>query len=1214
MKITINLTLLILILPLYIVAQCPSRPVASFRLNDNDICFGQSITVVNTSNENGNDVYYVWEWGDGTQDIVQDNRGVTHKYDQPINFCAEASAAGGFARDITLRMVNRNAQCLGHASKSEIFIFATPQTNFTFDDVCISNPVVKFKNTTCPLDNRYTFEWDFGDPASGANNTSGAENPTHTYPRIGSYTVKLKVTGFCGAFTISKQIRVLDPPQASATYSKLPVYCAPYELRIINTSINGTLHRWKITPDTGWAYTTGYDSYSGSPIVRFNSVGDYKMILTASSPCGIDSKWETNTISVRQKPKIALDSINGICIPFAFKPVPKLIYSGGETPQYLWTFNNGGQTTTSTNFDPGTINFVSPGNSSVQFKASNGCGDTTITQNMQLTGTLNISFPNVRTQLCDIDSFVVLRGTPAGGTWSGRGITSSGIVSPKNLGTGDYTFNYSIIQGTCRDNQDITIKVIGNKVLAGEIQEVCNSNQSRLILRGGTPAGGTWSGRGVIDSINGIFDPSLVRVGETSVIYTYRDAGSGCPNDDAKNITVNAAPKAILDIINLGVCSNANKLFTHKSQGAIEYKWYFGDGDSSSLENPFRAYQLPGQYDLTLIAKSFRGCSDTTNQKVSVITAPKIGFAINKKEGCTPLNVALNNTTQGAGIAYLWDFGNGSTSSQTQPGQVTLINNSDRDTTYKIVLNAIVAGCSNIKDSVVVTVVAPPKASFGLDVEKGCSPLKVKFNNLSTGSPRNFAWDFRNGGTTTDAIPTVQSFLTDSVAREYSIKLVASNICRSDSIEKKITVNSSFLRPLFAVNQDRGCEPLTVNFTNYAATGTTVTYDFGDGNRYTNPNPTYNFEKAGIYTVTQYASGICGADSVKKVITVYPTPSAKFTYQQFDSCHDYRVKFKSNISQDVNIVWDFGDSTQNGQNNPIHNFRKAGLYKTTLKVQGIGTTCTAADSTIVEVKSPLKFKIDSIVNSKCYGVNSGAIVIRRGDVTGGALKYQFSLNDSTFKEVNTSGVFSNLKGREYYTVWVRDTAGCTDTAQVFINGRLPLNIDAGPMREVELGDSLLIFIQGNVREKLKVKWEPEVGVTCPTCEQTFIKPKISTIYRIDATDALGCTERTFLTVAVNKVVKIFVPNTFSPNDDGFNDVFSPHTGLSVQRVKYLRIFNRWGEMVYQAQNFEPNDRNIFWDGRHRGKSLEPQVLVYVMEVELVDGAIELVKGDVTVVK
>ncbi len=1214
MKVCLLTTLIALTIHSFITAQCPDRPSAALRLVGNDICFGQSISTINVSEERSNDVYYVWEWGDGTKDIVQDKSPQTHTYNQPINFCASV-AAGGLDYKITLRMVNRAPTCFSHASTSEVFIYARPQSNFSALDVCIVSPTVNFVNETCPRTNReMQFLWDFGDPASGAANTSTQETPKHTYPTaVGDYTVTLTATSFCGSHTFSKKIRVVENPAALADYPKQPVYCLPYTMSLKNTSISSTGAFWKITPDTGWTYVNGTSGIHTNPTVRFNKKGDYKIYLTSPNLCGEPAKWESETISVRDKFKISLDTISGACIPLVFTPKIKLIEDGGIPPQYVWTFDNNGQTTTSNNLNPGTINFPNAGASSVTFKATNACGDTSIVHDMQLAGTLNITFPNLKDKLCDIDSLVKLRAAPTGGRWTGAGVATDGTFKPATLGIGSYPMMYTFIQGTCRDSQRITISVVGTTVTADGEQEVCKTLSAGLILRGGTPAGGSWTGRGVTDTLRGIFEPALLSAGEHKVTYTYRESAAQCPNIATKTITVHAAPKANIDTIS-GFCSNAAKVYTHRSQGAVDFKWIFGDGDSSSLEKPVRAYRQEGTFDLKLIVRNFQNCFDTAYKKIQVLSAPKVAFDISKKEGCTPLDIIFNNRTQGSDVNYLWDFGNGLTSNSKQPSTVTFRNTIDKDTTFKVYLNAFIAGCAAIRDSQTVTVYTFPKANFGMDAEKGCSPLTVGFNNLSTGSPRSYFWDFGNGKTGQDIIPPAQIFTTDSFSRDYKIKLVVSNTCRSDSVEKNIAVTTSLLRPFFSVNQSSGCEPLTVNFTNYASSGSTVTYDFGDGNRYTNPNPTYIFEKPGTYTVKQYASGVCGGDSIQRTINVYSNPKAKFTFLQNNACHDYRVQFKSSDIQGVNLLWDFGDSTQNGSNNPLHDFKKAGTYKVILKAETIEYTCKNADTVLVEVKPPLRFKIDSVIHSKCYNVNTGAIVIRRGDVTGGALKYEFALDDSTFKEPTTSGVFSGLKGREFYTVWVRDTANCKDSARVFIDGRLPLSIDAGGTREVDLGDSVLVFVQGNVREPLNVKWEPPVGVSCPTCEQVFIRPKVTTIYTINASDKYGCKERIFLNVAVNTKRRIFIPNTFSPNDDGFNDVFMPHANLSVEKVKYLRIFSRWGETVFERTNFLPDDRSAAWDGKFRGTPLEPNVFIYVMEVELINGEIEILKGDLTLLR
>ena len=269
MKISQRILLSALFIPHFITAQCPNRPNASLRLLTNDICFGSSVTAINSSDENGNDVYYIWEWGDNTRDTVNDKSSKTHTYNQPINFCTSVSA-GGIDYKITLKMVNRNLQCFSHASTSEVFIYAPPQTNFTFDDVCIFNPIVSFKDATCPITNRDAiYTWDFGDPPSGVNNTSNVVNPKHTYPGIGNYSVKLTVSTFCGERTMIKKIRVLSDPIAQVSYTEQPLYCLPYDITFNNTSLNGTGNTWQVTPDVGYIFTNGTDKTSQNPTFRF---------------------------------------------------------------------------------------------------------------------------------------------------------------------------------------------------------------------------------------------------------------------------------------------------------------------------------------------------------------------------------------------------------------------------------------------------------------------------------------------------------------------------------------------------------------------------------------------------------------------------------------------------------------------------------------------------------------------------------------------------------------------------------------------------------------------------------------------------------------------------------------------------------------------------------------------------------------------------------
>ena len=103
-------------------------------------------------------------------------------------------------------------------------------------------------------------------------------------------------------------------------------------------------------------------------------------------------------------------------------------------------------------------------------------------------------------------------------------------------------------------------------------------------------------------------------------------------------------------------------------------------------------------------------------------------------------------------------------------------------------------------------------------------------------------------------------------------------------------------------------------------------------------------------------------------------------------------------------------------------------------------------------------------------------------------------------------------------------------------------------------------------------------------------------------------------VSVDRNTSIYIPNVFSPNDDGINDLFYIFGGLDVAMVKELSIFDRWGNQVFFAENFPHNDASFGWNGKFRGRKKQPDVFVYYGVVELIDGFLVEVEGNVTLIK
>jgi gliding motility-associated-like protein len=148
-----------------------------------------------------------------------------------------------------------------------------------------------------------------------------------------------------------------------------------------------------------------------------------------------------------------------------------------------------------------------------------------------------------------------------------------------------------------------------------------------------------------------------------------------------------------------------------------------------------------------------------------------------------------------------------------------------------------------------------------------------------------------------------------------------------------------------------------------------------------------------------------------------------------------------------------------------------------------------------------------------------------------------------------------------------------------------------------------------------VEWKDSPTLSCLDCLSPIATPKQQTDYFVKITSKDGCVAESNLTVFVKKEVNIYVPNAFSPNGDGANDVFMIFAGgNAVARIHSFLVFDRWGESVYEFFDFQPNNPVYGWDGNYREMPLDPAVFTWFAEVELIDGSTKLLKGDVTLVR
>eukprot|EP00903_Cladosiphon_okamuranus_P000531 g529.t1 len=551
--------------------------------------------------------------------------------------------------------------------------------------------------------------------------------------------------------------------------------------------------------------------------------------------------------------------------------------------------------------------------------------------------------------VCISENTLSLSGTPAGGQWTGPGVTDAfaGTIDLNIAGSGEHTYAYTLAEGSsCEVSDTVMVNIQGPGNLdAGLNLDFC-SGDGQQSLPTPTPAGGQWSGPALVDPAQGLINTNQLTVDSTFWYnYSITNASTGCSFSDSVAVMVSPIPTVALDLPNY-VCAQTAITLGTTPQANTTYTWNLNNetfsGDSISLN-----ITESGSIPLSLTAQNQAGCTNSTNDDLQVASLPDPAFALDTPEGCGPLAVDFTDTSNGVDMQYNWDFGNGQESTQANPADI-IFEPGIFDTTYLVQLEVSNA-CGQESYTDTVRVLARPVAGFGTPVDNGCGPLEISFANVTTGNADSYFWDFGNGNTSLDSLPDNQIFTTtDTAATTYQILLIATNSCGSDSIQRSILVEPSNVTPFFGVDDNQGCAPLTVQFNNYSSFGASVSWDFGDGNTAATANPVHTFDSAGYYTVYQYVNTACSSDSTMMQIEVLPSPEALFDHP-LTICPDESIVFENQSSEFLTIFWDFGDGNNSTAISPEHTYAAPGTYPVTMVISNSAFLCQASHNSTVEV-------------------------------------------------------------------------------------------------------------------------------------------------------------------------------------------------------------------------------------------------------------------------
>ncbi|HFA51426.1 MAG TPA: T9SS type B sorting domain-containing protein [Bacteroidetes bacterium] len=255
----------------------------------------------------------------------------------------------------------------------------------------------------------------------------------------------------------------------------------------------------------------------------------------------------------------------------------------------------------------------------------------------------------------------------------------------------------------------------------------------------------------------------------------------------------------------------------------------------------------------------------------------------------------------------------------------------------------------------------------------------------------------------------------------------------------------------------------------------------------------------------------------------------------------------------------------------------------------------------------------STVPPTCFGDADASIAIE--SLTGGTGPYQVSVNSFP---VGSFDDFPAIIGTDFlagaYDILIEDAAGLTYTDEVEIMDAPEIFLDLGNDEEIQLGDDLIISPQTNIVVNSLV-WSPPAYIISDSTElQITVAPTEEITYTLTVFDDKDCSASDDITINIFKKNEVFVPNAFSPNGDGLNDRLIVFGGKSVKNIKSFMIFERWGAVVFEGFNLQPNNTELGWDGTAKGKPLDPAVFVWFAEVEMVDGSVAFYEGDVVLIK
>lgn len=1147
---------------------------------------------------------------------------------------------------VTLNYTTQS-DCKGKATYSPVSVYEKPVANFSTDslEIC-GNNAVTFNNLT--TGNITDWQWDFGDGSSG----SGTSSPSHQYTQEGEYDVTLIAGNGACKDTVSQKsfLKVLPPFPKILSVQQT---CNSGEVIFSQDSIgNKAAAMWW---DFGDGKTEAVPSLQKSKTHTYTATGNYQAFLIAEAgKCRVKDSVNINLL-LKQAPTLEA-TLTEVCgsgdLKIKITGLEKNpAYPDNNSNHYsisAWQYGDG--TSFTPTYTAADNFFITEYNATITNLAN---GQTNIRA---------IVVANSYPYCADTTNYLTLK---IKGPKAAFGYTQNGVCFKKPI----------IFKDQSVANDGIPIKKWEWNFMDGDTLSHTNENYP----------------------VNGLVPHHYAEPGDYYPTLMVTDA-DGCESSTASyssNYASVKGPKAGFSYSPDKVFPNTTVYFYNNSNAnnsSPQYNWTFGNGDKyNGYAPPAKTYTALGKDSITLIASDVNGCTDTAS-KVLYIKDVAASFThtetyINNTT-CPPVIVKFTNTSENAQKVF-WNFGDGGTADNQDFPSHTYY----KPGVYKIVLYGY--GNSNYVDSAIEYItIKGPYAILRADTLSGCLNQTVTLS-AAVKNASSYTWDFGDGNLklTSDTFAT-HSYETAGIYTPALILKDGDGCSGTSELPDKIVIDSL---AILGISKDpvHICDSALVKFEpeikSIAAEQLQKTlsysWDFGTGrpDAISQDNPgIYYYNSPGIYTATVKIKSPFGCEkSASDSVVILQTPEAKINALQA-VCEEDSVIFKgsADISGDLQWHWDFKNGKQSNLQQPpaqwyedattadiVLSVNNAGCIDTTthslavnprpdvtlspkqsvvclgesvqLNVSGgkeynwavasglnqlnsatpLATptddityhvtvkneyNCIRNDSANVHVAKPFRIQIvpDTFV---CIG---SAVQL---PVTG-ADTYEWINNITGLNTTTGANPMASPLANTTYTVVGKDRYNCfADTKNVTVAVKPLPTVTAPADMELLTGDEVSLPTTAS-KDVVRYNWTPADFLNCATCAAPLSVPRSNVDYVVSVQTEFGCISAD--TVSIKLICaqgRVYIPNAFTPNGDRQNDIFYVK-GKGIRSIKSMRVYNRWGEVVFQTFNSNIEDATRGWNGMYKDRMADGATYVYYIEFICDTGEMFSRKGTITLIR